>query len=144
MTPIYRHLASGAALSPLQMRPFCAVIVAELAVAEAWQEAVAAWLVEAGCLYAIAWGIACEQWHDSIDRANLREFEYSEIPGDRFVMTTWHADQPLAEAFWFAAHCAEHPDVTLADTVIFHIADQARQEAILQAFRESAEVGEDE
>jgi hypothetical protein len=52
-------------------------------------------------------------------------------------MTTWHSNEPISEAFWFAEHCATHPDVELSETIIFHIAAQARREDMLQIYRDS-------
>jgi hypothetical protein len=88
-------------------------------------------------LYAVAWGLDCEAWHDSVDGANLREFDYGNIPADRFVMTTWHSKEPLSEAFWFAGQCASHPTVELDRTIIVHVSDEPREPEMLQRFNES-------
>jgi hypothetical protein len=78
-------------------------------------------------LYVVAWGVECEEWHDTVDWTNIEEFEFGEIPDDRFVMTTWHTDEPLSEALWFAGQCADHPHVELTDTILVHIANAARR-----------------
>jgi hypothetical protein len=57
--------------------------------------------VDAGCAYICAWGEGCEQVHDLFDVAS--------IAADRFVMSTWHDDESLAEALWFAL-CNAWPD----------------------------------
>lgn len=82
-------------------------------------------------------GLDCEAWHDSVDGANIREFDYGEIPEDRFVMTTWHSKEPLREAFWFAGQCAFHPSVELTRTIIVHVSDERREAEMLQTFNES-------
>jgi hypothetical protein len=50
--------------------------------------------VASGCGYVCTWGEGCEHVHDLFDRAS--------IAADRFVMSTWHADESLAEALYFA------------------------------------------
>ena len=137
MTPVYLHLAPGAEPPPLPFKAFRAVIVADVAVSREWRDQIAAWLVHSGCLYAVAWGIECEEWHDAIDWSVLEDFDYGEIPDDRFVMTTWHASEPLSEAFWFAGQCAYHPDVELDGTLIVHVARSSNEQALLASFHES-------
>lgn len=115
--------------------PFRALIVSETEVMQEWRNHVSEWLVKSGCLYVVAWGTECERWHDTVDYSVLEEFDYGDIPNDRFIMTTWHADEPLSEAMWFAGQCAYHPDVELVDTIVLHIANQAREAELLEAYR---------
>lgn len=143
MEPGYLHLLPGQTPPHRLPQPFRAIIVAERAVNQAWRIQVAEWLVECGCLYVVAWGTDCESWHDSVDWAILEVFDYGEIPDERFVMTTWHEEEPLSEAFWFAGHCALHPDIELGETIIVHVAETARGPEILQAYRDSQETAED-
>ena len=70
----------------------------------------------------------------TVDWTNLEEFDFGDIPDDRFVMTTWHTDEPLSEAMWFAGQCAFHPDIELGDTVILHIASEARKAEMLETY----------
>ncbi len=105
--------------------PFRALIVSEAEVTQKWCNSVAEWLVKSGCLYVVAWGTECEKWHDTVDYSVLEEFAYGDIPDDRFIMTTWHADEPISEAMWFAGQCAYHPDIELANTLVLHISNQA-------------------
>lgn len=112
-------------------------MVIEDVVDKEWQNAISDWLVQSGCLYMIAWGLDCSRWDDSVDWANLAEFDYGEIPEDSFVMTTWHENEPLAEAFWFAGQCACHPTVELTHTLIVHIASQERENGLLSAYRQA-------
>ena len=93
--------------------------------------------MESGCLYVVAWGAECEVWHDTVDETSLEMFDFADIPDDKFVMTTWHTDEPLAEAMWFAGQCAAHPDVELDQTVIIHIATEAREAGMLETYSES-------
>jgi hypothetical protein len=144
MSVQYLHLNPEEPPPPLAHTSFCAVIVTEVEASEDWRERITDWLVESGCLYAVAWGRDCEKWHDSVDGANLREFDYGDIPEDRFVMTTWHEDEPLKEAFWFAGQCAFHPTVMLTSTIIVDVSPQQREAAMLQAFRESQDLPDDD
>ena len=144
MSVQYLHLAPEQPPPQLAQSPFCAVIVTEVDASEDWRERVTEWLVESGCLYAVTWGKDCQKWHDSVDGANLREFEHGDIPDDRFVMTTWHEGEPLKEALWFAGHCAEHPTVPLASTIIVDVSPEPREAAMLNAYRESQELPDDD
>ncbi|QNQ10453.1 DUF7684 family protein [Sphingomonas alpina] len=131
----YVHLTSGEPLPPLSLPPFKAIIVAEDTADDGWRKDVSEWLIRSNCLYLCTWGDACEAWHDNMDDANIGEFEGGTIPDDRFVMTTWHAGEPLSEAFWFAGICAEHPTVELRHTLIVHIAPRERGDALLEQYR---------
>lgn len=112
-------------------------MIAELATSQSWRNEIASWLVRSGCLYFIAWGLECEAWHDTVDWTVLEEFNFGNIPDDKFVMTTWHENEPLTEALWFAGHSASHPDIELHETVIVHIALEEQRAATLQRYGES-------
>jgi hypothetical protein len=133
----YLHLCPEEPPPELITGRFRAVIVSEAKVAQEWQNRIAEWLLERGCLYVVAWGVECEAWHDTVDWTNLEAFDYGDIPDDKFVTTTWHANEPLKEALWFAGHCAQHPDVELDETVIIHVADAARGTEMLATFSAS-------
>jgi hypothetical protein len=131
----YVHLASGTDPSALAAStPFMAVVVAEQSVDTAWRNRVADWLVQAGCLFMVAWGRDCSEWDDAVDEANCEAFADGHIPEHRFVMTTWHADVPMDEAFRFAKDDARHPSVALAQTVLVHVAAEPAQQAMLDAY----------
>ena len=57
--------------------------------------------IMSGCGYVCAWGEGCELVHDVFDEAAAAV--------DRFVMSTWHAEESLASALYFALTNA-HPD----------------------------------
>lgn len=133
----YLHLQPGEAPPDLNGGPFRAVIVSDVEVAQDWRSQIAEWLVRSGCLYVVAWGVECEAWHDTVDWAVLEEFECGDIPDNKFVMTTWQANEPMSEAFWFAGNCASHPHVELGDTTILHVSHQARRSEMLAAYKES-------
>jgi hypothetical protein len=102
-----------------------------------WRARIAKWLVTSGFLYVVAWGAECERWHDAVDWANLERFDFGDVPNCGFVMTTWHSDETLAEAMWFAGQCAFHPDIELADTLILHVATEPRESEMLEAYSAS-------
>jgi hypothetical protein len=67
--------------------PFRAVVIVEATVSPEWQSLVSNWLVRSGCLYVMAWDANCSSWDNSVDMANMEQFDFGEIPEDRFVMT---------------------------------------------------------
>jgi hypothetical protein len=60
--------------------PYRAVVIADQLVSEAWRSRIAEWIVAAGSLYVVAWGVDCEKWHDSVDWAILEVFEFGTFP----------------------------------------------------------------
>jgi hypothetical protein len=111
--------------------------VVEEPVTVEWRALVSRWLVEADCLFMMAWGHECSLWDDSVDFANLERFDFGDVPDRHFVMTTWHEKESLNEVFWFAKHAAYVVDssVEVAETVIFHVSrlDQHDEYARLYA-----------
>jgi hypothetical protein len=57
-------------------------------------------LVSSGLAYFCAWGERCEEVHDAIDDCFI-EHELEVREADPFLMTTWHQEESLEEAFWF-------------------------------------------
>ena len=134
----YVHLRAGT--EPPQQAwsaPFRAVVIAEGEVSPEWRTKVSAWLVNSGCLYMSAWGTDCSAWDTSVDIANIEACGYGEIPEDKFVMTTWHENESLAEAFWFAKNNAHHPTLNLQNTVLVHVAHSERRNELLASFTEA-------
>jgi hypothetical protein len=135
MSVSYVHLPPEAHLPSIgEAGPFRAVLVLEQAVADDWQSRVSEWLVKSGCLYMVAWGVECSSWDDSVDGANLSVVGLEDIPDDRFVMTTWHDNEPLTETFWFAGFTAHHPTVPLEHVAIIDIGPRNRESEMLQAY----------
>jgi hypothetical protein len=134
MAPRYLHLRPEYALPSLAAEPFRAVIIAHQVVSEGWLHRVTKWIVASGCLYVIAWGV---------DWANLEAFDFGDIPDDRIVMTTWHDNEPVSEAYRFAGHCAYHPHVELTETILLHVAPEPLGFEILRAYHESQVLADD-
>jgi len=137
MTLDYLHLAPGDTPPYAGSEPYQAVLIADEEASQDWRNGVASWLVRSGCLYFIAWGMACEAWHDTVDWTVLEACDFADIPDDRFVMTTWHDKELLPEALWFAGNAASHPDVNLTRTLIVHVARIARRDARLALYARS-------
>lgn len=140
----YLHLRPEQSPPQFEPRPFRAIVVIDTTVRAAWRNKISSWLVEAGCLYMMAWGIDCSTWDDSVDWAVIEAFSFEDAPDDRDVMTTWHEKQPLSDAFYFAGHWADHPSVELDETIIIHIAEDAQRSSLLQAYHDSQTSSEDD
>ena len=67
-------------------------------------------LLGSGCAYACCWGTDCERVHDVFD-----EVELARAPDGPWAMTTWHADESLADALWYALFNT-YPDDPFIDT----------------------------
>ena len=124
----YLFLPNEAALPDLGMeRPFVAFLIVRADVTTDWQWAVSQWLVASGCRSMAAWGKDCTTWDDAVDEANLVAHDWGDVPEDRAVMTSWHVDESLEEACWFAKHTAFHPTLSLDRALIVDIATEDRE-----------------
>nr|CAS02490.1 putative integron gene cassette protein [uncultured bacterium] len=135
--PQYLHLAPGTAPPALVQQPTRVVVVLDQPVEPEWQHLASRWLIEAGCLYMLAWGPSYSSWDDSVDLANLEAFDYTDIPEESDAMTTWHADEPVEECMWFAKNCAMHSVAHLERTIILHIGPAAREHELVGAYAEA-------
>lgn len=139
-TPEYLHLRPGDAPPRLEnAAAFKAVVLIDPDVTPEWQGQICDWLVHSGCRYMMAWGKDCSAWDSSVDEASLAKFDYSEIPEDDFVMTTWHDNEQLEDAFWFSQFCAMHPSREIEKTYIVHISLEGRETQMLETFRDAQE-----
>lgn len=82
----------------------------------------------------MALGNVCSAWDDSVDHANLEEFNYGEIPDDHFVMTSWHDNEPIQEVFWFCRYTAFHPEINLLSTYLIQISEAPRKREMLGTY----------
>ena len=143
----YIHLPAGSSLPPFESIPRRVIVLVEQDVTSQWQDAVSKWIVDCGCLYMMAWGRDCSLWDDSVDWANLKHIGGAELTDDNHVMTTWHADEPLSEVFFFNQMCAWHPTLDLHLVTILDVSEQERSSDILSVYnqqRESLELGNSE
>lgn len=144
MSPSYLHLSPDTRPPDREARPYRGVIVSELETTQEWRNEVADWLVNSGCLYVVAWGVQCEAWHDTVDWTILEKFEFEVVPDEHFIMTTWHDNEPLSEAFWFAGQCASHPTIALQETLLIDVAAAPRERELLESFAASQVMTEEQ
>lgn len=140
MTLKYLQLSPGAELPDISaFGPFRSVVVIDAQLSPEWRFDVSTWLVKAGCLYMMAWGDDCSAWDDSVDMANLEQFNYQEVPAAQFVLTTWHEDEALEDVFWFAKNNAFHPVVEIKNTLILDISRTSREQDLLARYNKHFE-----
>ena len=85
----------------------------------------------------MAWGKDCNLWDDSVDWANIEQFQYNEIPDESFVMTTWHEDETLKDVFWFAKNVAYHGEYEFLNTLILHFSKTRKEISFKTEFEKS-------
>jgi hypothetical protein len=59
-------------------------------------------LIRAGAAWVCCWGPDCERFHDCFDEADV--VVNGHASDSRVLMTTWHVDESLEDALWFALH----------------------------------------
>ena len=132
----YFHLRPNSPLPDIsKFTPFKVVLILEEDVETDWQSTVSEGLVDMGCLYMMAWGIGCSSWEDSVDITHLAKYDFQDVPNEKFIMTTAHEGERLNDVFWYSKNCAMHPHVRLDITIIIHIADRGRAEALLAEYK---------
>jgi hypothetical protein len=59
--------------------------------------------LESGCVYACVWGPGCEAMHDTFDHVAVADgFDPVPDDGESVIMTTWHDNEPVEDAAFFA------------------------------------------
>jgi hypothetical protein len=58
-------------------------------------------LVASGVRYAVCGGVDCKTWHDAVDLAFIQLDLHGEEYDSRFVMTSWHTDEPVDDVAFF-------------------------------------------
>jgi hypothetical protein len=66
------------------------------------------WVMDQGAVYVCVWGTGCEHVHDVIDETIVEAIvKLGQMESDdTIIMTTWHDDESLEEALWFALNNA--------------------------------------
>ena len=80
-------------------------------------------LLDVGCCYICCWGDRCKWVHDIFDEVSQSN------PDAPLLMSTWHPNESLMDAVWFAVRCA-YPDEAFAhcsSVVAISIAKRARE-----------------
>lgn len=119
------------------LKPFKCVVLVSEDVSSEWQATVSKWLVDAGCLYMIAWGVDCSSWDDSVDWANIEAFGYKSIPDEVFVRTSWFESESLEEVLHFSKHAAIALTGRLENVLFLDIGNSGRR-AFLRNIYDSA------
>ncbi len=119
--------------------PYKCVVLIERDVTSEFRQEVSETLVQTGCRYMMAWGKDCSLWDDSVDLADLKRFDYGEIPPEHFVMTTWHTEDKLSDVFEFAKHNAAltYDDVELHRCLVLDISAASREVQIREIYERS-------
>jgi hypothetical protein len=78
-------------------------------------------LVKTGCRYACCIGFDCSQWDTSIDIAYLETDKDYDPSEERFVMTTWHEDEPMEDTVNFFLNCTQFDDYVFSKRIIMFI-----------------------
>ncbi len=106
-TLIYQWVPPGRDLAvPGTLNAFRCLIILARPVSDETRYSVSETLVKSGCLFAIAFGPQSTLWDDSIDHANLAQFDYGPVPAGSDVMTSWHDNESLEETLAFAKFCS--------------------------------------
>ena len=134
-TLTYLHLRPDEDLPPLDaFPPFLAVLVVDEACEEMWRWEVCRRLARSSCRYLLAWGAGCEDWAESGEDAWLEAADYEDVPPEQLLIVTSHEDEELEEVFWFAKYRAAHRALALDRVVIVHIAGEAREQELREAY----------
>ena len=137
-TPAYLRLDPNGPLPYIELsRWFRAIVVLDAKYSDDWQMEVSRWLVDAGCLYMMAWGPDCGTWDDSVDYALILKYLPDEAPEKEFIMTTWHENESLEDVFWFCQFNAFDTFNQITNTLIVHIGEHDRKEEFLKLFDDS-------
>ena len=137
--PDYLRLSGTELPEPGKAAAHKAIVVIEEGLDPAAQSALAAWLVDQHCLYAMVWargslGSQCPAVVDAIWIASRQAFPTTAVPDDRVVIATSHEGESLKDVFWFAKNTASHPCDPLDHTVILHIGSTGREQELLESF----------
>jgi hypothetical protein len=73
------------------------LVITDPAITNYERDAVSKEVVQQGCRYAVCTGYQCCRWDDSIDFAFLATSPDFSPPDEKFVMTTWHEEEPLED-----------------------------------------------
>ena len=96
-------------------------------------------LIAQGCVYSCSWGPDCSRVHDCFDTADLERVNW--LADDSIVMSTWHEDESLDEALWFAVFAAYNDDAETDAVLAISQAEWATQ--IEERFADPEQLNED-
>ena len=111
---------------------FDIVVVCDVETSQRWRRELCEQLVLARPAFVICWGIDCISWHDEADWSYVNATEKGLIPQSYDVMTAWHDEVSLAEAFWFAQNCTGESNS--APRRIIHVSKEPAEARIMDAW----------
>ncbi len=85
-------------------------------------------LIEQGCRYGVCFGYECSLWDDALDWAFMVSDPDCNPPDDRFVMTSWHEDEPLEDVIFFFLQATACGDFTPQNFIVLMIGDGPAEE----------------
>jgi len=79
----------------------------------------------------LAWGIDATDWDSSVDMAFIASDPDFNPPDERFIRTTWHDNQSIAEVLWFACNCTNFDAHDFHDYVMIMVGENPDVESEL-------------
>jgi len=96
------------------------------------QRALSNAFVAQGCRYAVCAGLEPSSWDDSIDEAYLAMTPAGDARDPRFVMTSWHEDEPIEEVAAFFVGCTSFDDFVPARFLVVCLGGNQADEVALR------------
>ena len=87
-------------------------------------------LIAQGCRNGVFWGYDCSVWDDSLDWAFLATDPNFNPPNSRFVMSSWHDNEPLEEALFGLLKCSAFDNFVPRNFVVIVLGDGSCKEII--------------
>ena len=112
--------------------PFKVLLISDVSTSNIWKSEIGEWLIENGCLYACVYGIESDAWSDLLDFSVDTLYEFEDVPEDRRIITTVHADRNECMHF-FKVH-AKHPKCKTNESVILHISKASNENEVLASY----------
>jgi hypothetical protein len=126
--------------SPVPGDDFVVMLIAnDITITEGERAALSTDIVRQGCRYAVSIGHRCSTWDDAIDLAFLETDPNFNPPDDRFVMTTWHENDPLEDVMRFFRWNTAFNDFTPKNFIVIllgqnHVIEAEARRVLAQTF----------
>lgn len=117
-----------------ELKPFLAILVVDEQVGAEWRDKVSHWLVKSGCKYMLSWGKDRAAWNESVDLANIAQFQNGQIPEDELVLTSDQNELSLDHFFTEAKITATQDCSDFDHTLILHISMENKEKEVLTRF----------
>ncbi len=119
----YDHITEPVGFArPFGSQPYvCLVWDADGALGAVERQRLADAVINSNCRYVVCGGMHCEAWHDAMDEAFLALDLEGEDYEERFVMTSWHADEPEGEVASFFVHSTASDDEPFTKYLVLQV-----------------------